>query len=174
MNEKYDLIMSRRSIKKYKDTPVPQELLDAVLKAGTYAPTAANKMSPLIVSVENKADRDALEVLNTTSVGRPAGTPFYGAPNVIVVFAERGNPNGVQDASLVMANLMHAANALGLGSCWINRAKESFNTDEGKALMVKWGLDPEKWEGVGNCILGYADMEPAPQTPRKEGYVVRV
>ena len=174
MNEKYESILARRSIKKYTDTPVPQELLDAVIKAGTYAPTASNKMSPLIISVENKDERDAVERLNSTSVGRAPGKTFYGAPNLIIVFAERGNPNSVQDASLVLANLMHAANALGLGSCWINRAKESFETEEGKALLVKWGVDPDKWVGVGNCILGYADGEPAPQSPRKDGYVVRV
>lgn len=173
MSTTYDDIMSRRSIKKYKDTPVPQEILDKILEAGTYAPTAAGKQSPIIVFVESKETRDKIEVLNSTSVGRPAGTPFYGAPHVAVVFAQKGNPNSVQDASLVSANIMHAAHALGIGSCWINRAKEAFETEEGKKLMTEWGLDPEAWVGVSNMILGYADADPKP-IPRKENYIIKV
>lgn len=173
MSTTYEDILSRRSIKKYKNIPVPEEIIDKILEAGTYAPTAGGRQSPLIVLVENKEDKDELERLNTVSVGRPAGTPFYGAPHVAVVFAARGNGNGVQDASLVMGNLMHAAHALGIGSCWINRAKETFDTEEGKALMVKWGLNPDEWEGVGNCILGYADHDPKP-IARKEGYIVKI
>lgn len=173
MSTTYEDIMSRRSIKKYKDTPVPQEILDKILEAGTYAPTAGGKQSPLIVLIESKETRDKLEELNCTAVGRPAGSTFYGAPHVAVVFAQKGNPNGVQDASLVSANIMHAAHALGIGSCWINRAKEAFETEEGRALMVKWGLDPDAWEGVSNMILGYADIEPK-AIPRKENYIIKV
>ena len=101
--------------------------------------------------------------------------PFYGAPTAVLVLGEKNNPNGVQDASLVMGNLLLAASGIGLGSCWINRAKETFETSEGKALLAKWGLDPEKYIGVGYCILGY----PAPNgtrtpSPRKAGYVLHV
>jgi nitroreductase len=168
----YEEILNRRSIRKYKDTPVEQEIIDKILVAGTYAATAKGDQSPIIVSIENKEDRDAIEVINMTSVGRPAGTPFYGAPYVAVVFAEKGNPNSVQDASLVMGNMMQAAYSLGVGSCWINRAKESFETEEGKALMKKWGLDPEAWVGVANLILGYADQEPVAKE-RKPDYIIR-
>ena len=173
MSTTYEDIMSRRSIKKYRPDPVPQEILDKILEAGTYAATAGGKQSPVIVFIESKETRDKVEELNCTSVGRPAGPAFYGAPHVAVVFAERGNGNSVQDASLVSANIMHAAHALGIGSCWINRAKESFETEEGKALMKEWGLDPEKYVGVSNMIMGYADTDPKP-APRKENYIVKV
>ena len=107
--------------------------------------------------------------LNAAAWGKADFDPFFGAPTVVVVFAEAGNPNGVQDASLVMGNMLNAAHAMGLGSCWINRAREGFEMPEGRALLEKWGVEGD-WVGVGNCILGYADgPEPQP-IARKEGY----
>lgn len=99
--------------------------------------------------------------------------PFYGAPTVVAVFADSRRETCVEDGSLVMGNLMNAAFSLGVDSCWIHRAREVFQTKEGKALMKKWGLG-EEYIGIGNCILGYGD-KPLPQAkPRKEGFVIRV
>ena len=140
-----------------------------MLGAGTYAPTARGAQSPLIVAVQNAQDIALMSRLNAAVWGKADFDPFFGAPTVVVVFAEAGNPNGVQDASLVMGNMLNAAHAIGLGSCWINRAREVFEMPEGKALLEKWGVEGD-WVGVGNCILGYADgPEPQP-IARKEGY----
>ena len=155
-------LLTRRSIRKYKAAQISEAELDTVLFAGTYAPTAKGTQSPLIVAVQNAEDISLMSRLNARVWGNEAIDPFYGAPTVVVVFAEGGNPNGVQDASLVMGNLMNAAHAVGLGSCWINRARETFELPEGKALLGKWGVSGD-WIGVGNCILGYPDCAaPAP------------
>ena len=98
--------------------------------------------------------------------------PFYGAPCVIVVLADPERYTWVEDASLVMGNLMNAAHAVGLGSCWIHRARQMFDSEDGKALLKKWGL-PETLRGVGNCILGYSEEEPNPK-PRKEGRIIKI
>lgn len=165
-------LLERRSIRKYKAEQITDEELEAVLKAGIYAPTAMGKQSPLIVAVQNAEDIAEMSRLNGQIWGGSAD-PFYGAPTVVIVFAEPGNPNGVQDASLVLGNLMNAAHAIGLGSCWINRARQTFELPEGKALMKKWGIS-EDWVGVGNCILGYPDCELPTPKARKEDYIVIV
>lgn len=162
-------LLERRSIRKYESRQIADGELLAVLEAGTYAPTAKGTQSPLMVAVQDPADVALMSRLNAAVWGREDFDPFYGAPTVVVVFAQAGNPNGVQDASLVLGNLMNAAHALGLGSCWINRAMETFEMPEGKALLKKWGVEGD-WVGVGNCILGYAAQEaPAPK-PRRAGY----
>lgn len=165
----YDLT-HRRAIRRYKDTPVPRALLDKVLEAGEYAPTARGSQRACIVAVTNRAERDMVEELNRQILGMPDATPFYGAPVVIVVFADMTWPMGVRDGTLIMGNLLNAAQAVGLGSCWIDRAEPAFQTEQGRALMKKWGV-PEGYEGVGHCILGYADDAPQP-APRHEGYVI--
>ena len=165
-------IISRRSIRKYKAEQVPDDKLEAVLTAGTYAPTAMGRQSPLIVAVQSSADAAEVRRINALVAGTD-GDPFYGAPTIILVFAERGNPNGIQDASLVLGNMMNAAYAEGLGSCWINRIKESFELPEGKALLEKWGID-DVWDGVGSCALGYADCDLPTAKARKEGYVIKI
>lgn len=173
MRTTIDDLISRRSIRKYNPQQITQQELDTVLMAGTYAPTALNLQSPLIVAVQDKQTRDLISRLNGSVFPlERGGDPFYGAPTVIVVFADGEFKNGVKDASLVMGNLLNAAHAIGLGSCWIDRAYEVFQTEEGKALKKKWGV-PEKYIGVGNCILGYADQEVVTQ-PRKEGYIIKV
>lgn len=161
-------LLERRSIRNYRPEQITDAELEAVLNAGTYAATARGSQSPLMVAVQNPEDIAVLSRLNAAVWGRDI-EPFYGAPTVVVVFAKAGDPNGVQDASLVMGNLMNAAHAIGLGSCWINRAKEVFELPEGKAFLEKWGVTGD-WVGVGNCILGYPQGEaPAPR-PRKDGY----
>lgn len=162
-------LLTRRSIRKYKPDMLPREVIDRIAEAGTYAPTGKNQQSPIIIAVTNKALRDRMAQMNAEVLGIDSD-PFYGAPVVLVVLAERSNPNHVYDGSLVMANLMLAAHALGVGSCWINRAREVFDTDEGKTILADLGIEGD-YEGVGNCILGYADGPAPTAKPRKENYV---
>ena len=169
MNEAMKNLLTRRSVRKYKPEQITDEELRAVLEAGTYAPTARGTQSPLIVAVQNAEDIALMSRLNAAVWGRADFDPFFGAPTVVVVFAQAGNVNGVQDASLVMGNLLNAAHALGLGSCWINRIRETFERPDGQALLKKWGVEGE-WTGVGSCILGYPEgPEPSP-AERKPGY----
>ena len=162
-------LLTRRSIRKYKSDMLPREVIEKIIEAGTYAPTGKNQQSPIIVAVTNKALRDRMSALNAAVLGMDSD-PFYGAPVVLVVLAERSNPNHVYDGSLVMGNLMLAAHAMGVGSCWINRAREVFDSDEGKAILCDLGIEGD-YEGVGNCILGYADCEQPQARPRKENWV---
>ena len=162
-------LLTRRSIRKYKPDMLPREVIEKIIEAGTYAPTGKNQQSPIIVAVTNKALRDRMSALTAAVLGMDSD-PFYGAPVVLVVLAERSNPNHVYDGSLVMGNLMLAAHAMGVGSCWINRAREVFDSDEGKAILRDLGIEGD-YEGVGNCILGYADCEQPQARPRKENWV---
>ena len=180
MNEIIENIISRRSVKSYKNVMPPMPLIEEICKAGTYAPTGMGAQSPIIIAVTNKEMRDRLSRINlqivtnnnlTTSSGH--SDPFYGAPCVLVVLAETSRGTRVYDGSLVMANLMLAAHSLGLGSCWIHRAKETFETEEGKEILKSLGIEGE-YEGIGNCIIGYEDLPPKVQKPRKEGYVTFV
>ena len=171
MNETMQTLLSRRSTKAYLDTQVPEEILDQVLQAGLYAPTGRNNQDVICVAVTDQLIRDQLSRMNAEILGTKAD-PFYGAPCVIVVLAESTGTTWVEDGSLVLGNMMNAAQALGLGSCWIHRARQMFDSDEGKALLKAWGL-PETMRGVGNCVLGYPAAEPA-QKPRKEGRIVKV
>ena len=149
--------------------------MNAVLEAGTWAPTGMGRQSPVIVCIQNKADRDTLSKMNAAAMGGN-GDPFYGAPCVAVVLVDKTIPTCVEDGSLVMGNMLNAAESVGLSACWIHRAKEMFETAEGQALLKKWGVpNAENLRGVGNCILGYAAEggKKAP-APRKENYVVLV
>lgn len=173
MNQALQNILTRRSIRRYSPRQVSDAELDAVLEAGTYAPTAVGTQSPLIVAVQDPADIALMSRLNAAAWGKDID-PFYGAPTAVVVFADSRKLCGLQDASLVLGNLMHAAHAVGLGSCWINRAKETFEAPEGKALLTKWGITEDFWVGVGTCILGYAEGEAPTPKPRKPGYIIKV
>lgn len=168
MNEN---LKNRRSIRKYKPEQVSEELLDAVLEAGLYAASGMNTQKAVMVAVRDKETRDQLSRMNAAVMGTDRD-PFYGAPCVIVVLADSERYTWVEDGSLVMGNLMQAAYDLGLGSCWIHRARQMFDSEEGKELLKKWGL-PERLQGVGNCILGYPDEAPAAK-PRLEGRIVKV
>lgn len=167
-----DFLKQRRSIRSYEPRQIPEALLDQILEAGTYAPTGMNRQSPVIVAIQNPEIIRMIEKENAAVMGRTDGNPFYGAPTVVVVFADSRCITGFEDACLVMGNLLNAAHCLGIGSCWIHRAKEVFQTETGKALMKTWGLD-EHYYGVGNCILGYAAEAPATR-PRKENYIIKV
>ncbi len=171
MSNAMENMLTRRSIRQYKPDMVPKDVLDRVIKAGTYAATGMGKQSPVILAVINQAVRDELSKLNAGIMGRDDGfDPFYGAPVVLIVLADKARPTFLYDGSLVMGNLMLAAHDEGLGSCWIHRAKETFELPEGKALLKSVGLTGD-YEGIGHCILGYA-AGPEPQAaPRKDSYV---
>ena len=164
-------LLERRSIRKYKENQVPDELLDQVLEAGLYAPTGMNRQNVVMVAVRDKETRDQLMRMNAAVMGTQ-NDPFYGAPCVIVVLGDAETYPVVENGSLVLGNLMNAAHALGLGSCWIHRAKQMFETEEGKELLRSWGLK-DTLVGVGNCILGYPDEAPEAR-PRLEGRIVKI
>ena len=162
----------RRSIKLYLPEQIKKEELDTVLEAGIYAANGRGLQSAKIVVVQDKETRDLLSRLNAQVMGTDID-PFYGAPTVLIVFADSESHTYLEDGSLVMGNLMLGAYAVGLGSCWIHRAKEVFEMPEGKELMEKWGLD-EKYKGVGHCILGYIKGDMPKAKPRKADYILRV
>lgn len=169
-----ECMLTRRSVKSYKDTPVAKELIEKIVEAGTYAPTGRNAQAPIILAVRNKAVRDELSKINAKILGAPEGSdPFYNAPVVLVVLAAKERNTRVYDGSSVMQNLQLAAHALGLGACWIHRAKETFELPEGKALLAKLGVEGE-YEGVGNCVIGYLDGEYPATRARKEKWVYYV
>lgn len=171
MNEVIKNLTERRSIRAYKNEPIPENLLDEILRAGTYAPTGRNMQAPIIIAVTNKDLRDRLSKINASVMGAD-NDPFYGAPVVLVVLAKKSVPTYLYDGSLVMGNLMNAAHSLGIASCWIHRAKETFESSEGKKILKELGIEDE-YEGIGNCILGYADCPTPPTRQRKEGYVIK-
>lgn len=165
MNETLKVLKERRSVRKYKAEQIRDEELNAILEAGTWAPSAKGLQTSVMVVVQDPETIAWMSKLNAEIQGNPGTDPFYGAPTVVVVLGDGEKLNWLQDGSLVMGNLMTAAAALGLGSCWINRAMELFDRPEGKELLKKWGL-PETYRGVGNCILGYVEGDlPAPQAP---------
>lgn len=163
------LIQTRRSCRSYRPEQIADEQLEAILQAGTYAPSAMGAQSPYIVAVQNPGQIAQLSAMNARVMNTSAD-PYYGAPTLVLVFAPQEAKNAVQDASCVLENMMLAAHALGVGSCWINREREMFATEEGLALMKQWGL-PEGLCGVGALSLGYPAAEPSPRKPRKEDYV---
>ena len=171
MNETIKTLQSRCSAKNYTDRQVPDELLDIILETGLYAPCGLNNQQVYAVAVRDKETRDLLSKINA-EIMEVETDPFYGAPCVIVVLADPDMPTWIDDGSLVLGNMLNAAHALGLGSCWVNRARQTFDRPEGKALLEKWGL-PERYRGVGNCILGYADEEPALKD-RLDGRIIKV
>lgn len=149
---------------------IPEETMNTIIEAGTYAATGMGMQSPIIIAVTNKKVRDELSALNAKIMGKDEDfDPFYGAPVVLIVLADKSRPTYIYDGTLVMGNLMNAAHDQGIGSCWIHRAKEEFEGDYGKEMLAKLGIEGD-YEGIGHCVLGYADQEPEAK-PRKENYV---
>lgn len=171
MNITVKTLIDRCSTKRFLDTQVPDDLLDQVLEAGLHAASGMNRQQTVMVAVRDKETRDALERMNSHFRGDGTDT-FYGAPCVIVVLAQPEGNTWVEDGALVMGNLLNAATAVGLGSCWIHRARETFACPEGKALLRKWGL-PETMCGIGNCVLGYPEGAPV-RKPRREGRILKI
>ena len=174
MNDVIKALKERRSCRNYLPEMVPDLLINEVLEAGTYAATGMGKQSPIIISVTNKEVRDALSKQNAYFLGaRDDIDPFYGAPIVIAVLADRKIGTAVYDGSLVIGNMMLAAHSLGLGSCWIHRAKEIFDTDEGKKILEGLGITGD-YEGVGFMILGFPEDENKPAAKRKPDYIYHI
>ena len=171
MNETLMVLENRRSCRKFKSDAIAEEDLDAIIKAGTYAATGMGKQSPIIIAVKDKILRDELSKENAKIAGAPEGfDPFYGAPVILIVLADKDVVTHVYDGSLVMGNLMNAAESLGIGSIWIHRAKEEFESDFGKNILKKLGIEGD-FEGIGHCALGYAEEPAKPAAPRKDNYV---
>lgn len=172
MNEILNNMKTRRSIRKYKDEMIPDEIIDQIIEAGTYAASGRNHQASIIIAVKDQTVRNQLSKLNAQVMGVDSD-PFYGAPVVLVVLAKKDWPTHVYDGSLVMGNLMLAAHSLNVGSCWIHRAKEVFEMDEGKEILKSLGIEDE-YEGIGNCILGYVDGDMPEAAPRKDNYVYKI
>ena len=157
MNETIKTLSDRRSIRSYSDKSVSKEIIDEILKAGLYAPTGRNSRDTLFLVVTNKELRDKLSALNAAVMGADSD-PFYGAQTLIVVFADSTRHTYIEDGSLAMGNLMNAAFSLGVDSCWIHRAREVFESDEGRVIARSLGI-PDNYVGIGNCILGYRNCD---------------
>lgn len=174
MNDTLKVLETRRSCRNFKPDMIPEETLEQIVRAGTYAPTGMGKQSPIILAVTNKELRDQFSEENRKIMGAPVGMdPFYGAPVILVVLANKAVPTHVYDGSLVMGNLMNAAESLGVASIWIHRAKEEFESDFGKKILADLGIQGE-YEGIGHCALGYAAELAKEATARKENYVYYV
>lgn len=173
MEETIKDLKERRSIRKYQDRQIEEADLQKILEAGMYAPTGMGMQSPLMVVVQDRDTIAKLSKMNAKIFGNENMDTFYGAPTVIVVLADKNRPTYIEDGSLVMGNLMNAAHALGLGSCWIHRAKQEFESEEGKELLRQWGIEGD-YAGIGHCIIGYPDGAIPEAKPRKENYIYRV
>lgn len=168
MSSVLEKMKTRRSIRKFKPDMVPQELLDQIIEAGIYAASGKNRQDSIIIQVTDRKLRDEIMRMNCEIGGWQEGfDPFYGAPAMLIVLTRKDNPNRVYDGSLVMGNLMLAAHELGIGSCWIHRAKQEFETEWGKELLKSLGIE-EEYEGIGHCALGYVDGEYPKELARKE------
>ena len=172
MNETMQTILSRRSCRSYKPEQIREEDLQQILQAGMYAATGRGLQPVKIVVVQEPETIAQLRRMNAEIMG-VSTDPFYGAPTICVILADTDTYTWVEDGSLVLGNMMLAAEAVGAASCWINRARQEFDSPEGKELLKKWGI-PDRFRGVGHCILGYAAEEPAPAKPRKADFIHRV
>lgn len=164
MNEAYKNLIERRSIRKYNNTKVSHDLIEQIVRAGQFAPSGMNRQIYAFVVVEDEELVARLSKMNADAMNS-SSDPFYGAKSLIIVFADTNAPTYLYDGALAMGNLMNAANALGVDSCWIHRAKEVFETSEGKEMKKTWGL-PESYEGIGHCIFGYREEEPGERAQR--------
>ena len=170
MNETLKVLETRRSCRNFDpDKMISEEDLHAIIKAGTYAPTGMGKQSPIIIAVTNKEMRDKISKENAKIMGTDSD-PFYGAPVILIVLANKESRTYQYDGSLVMGNLLNAAESLGLGGIWIHRAKEEFESDFGKKILADLGIEGD-YEGIGHCALGYAAEPAKAPAPRKDNYV---
>lgn len=165
--ELLEIIKNKRSCKKFLSTPVEQEKLDKIIEAGVYASSGMNQQSPIIIQITNKEIIDKLEAVNASVAGwRHGSHPFYNAPVVLLVASKKIIHTTTYDGSLVCGNMLLEAYDLGLGACWIHRAKESLEDKVGKEIFEDLGLDANEYEGIANIVVGYPDPEYKP--PFKE------
>lgn len=172
MNETIKNLVERRSVRSYSSKQITKEELHAILEAGSFAPSAMNRQPVIMVAVQKPEIRDRLSKLNAAVMGSDID-PFYGAPTVVVVLADRTVSTYLYDGSLTMGNLMNGAHGVGVDSCWVHRAKEVFDSEDGKALLKEWGIQGD-YEGIGHCILGYGVKEYPRAMPRKKNGIVYV
>ncbi len=172
MAETLTTLKTRRSCRAYKPELIGEDKLNAIIEAGTYAATGMGRQSPIIIAVTDRAMRDRLSRMNAAVMGVDSD-PFYGAPELLIVLADRSMPTYIYDGSLVMGNMMNAAADLGVASCWIHRAKEEFDSPEGKAILKDLGIEGD-YEGIGHVIIGYADGDIPEKKPLKEGRTYRI
>lgn len=171
MNEIIKAMEERRSIRKFKSEMPRKDDLEQIVEAGLYAANGRGRQATITVAVTNKELRDKLSTINCKIGGWEEGfDPFYGAPAILIVLAEKDWGNRVYDGSLVMGNMMLAAHSLGLGSIWIHRAKEEFEMPECQQLLRELGVEGE-WEGIGHCAVGYIDGEIPQAADRRDGRV---
>ena len=171
MNEVTKILCERRSIRKFKPNQIPRDVLDEILKCGTFAPNGKSKQSAKMVVVQNHDLIEEIAKVNGSFVNKVGLNPFYNAPTLIIVFADKNISTYIEDGCAVISNLINAAFSLGVDSCWVHRAKETFETEFGKKLLDKWGIT-EEYVGIGNVVLGYRDMILPPAMPRKEDYII--
>ncbi len=172
MNNALQALLERRSVRAYEPGQITEEELQSVLSAGLAAPSAINRQPTVLLVVQDKKTIEMLSKLNAAVMGKDID-PFYGAPTVIVVLADRNVPTYIEDGSLVLGNLMNAAQAVGLGSCWINRAREVFEMPEAREILREKGIGDE-YIGVGHCVLGYAKGALPAAHPVRGGRVFRI
>ncbi len=174
MTDILDVIKSRQSVRRFTPTMVSDDAMAKIIEAGLYAASGMNRQSTIIIEVTDRTMRDRISEMNRKIGGWAEGfDPFYGAPSMLIVLADKNCPTGIYDGSLVMGNIMLEAHSLGIDSCWIHRAKEEFESEEGKAILKSLGIDGE-WTGIGHCALGYREGGlPAPH-PRKPGRVFHI
>lgn len=170
MNQSIQNLLTRRSVRAYTDRMPSKEDIDTICRAGLYAATGMGTQSPIIIAVTQKSMRDRMSKLNA-QVMNTETDPFYGAPVVLVVLVDKNAAvTPVEDGSLMLGNMLNAAHALGLGSCWINRAREVFDSPEGKSILRELGIEGD-WLGIGNCIVGYSANPEPPARQRKENRI---
>ena len=170
MNETIQTLKDRRSVRNFTDKPVDRELIEKIIDAGIWAPSGKGAQAPIVLAVTNRELRDRLSAMNAAVMGKEGFDPFYGGPGVLVVLADRSVPTYVYDGVLTMGNMMNAAASLGVDSIWIHRAKEEFDSAEGKAILAEYGIEGD-YEGIGHCVLGYAEKAPGAGAARKDGRV---
>lgn len=172
MNEVVKCIVERRSIRKYKADQVSEEQLREILEAGKYTASGMGRQPVKFVVIQDADTIAQLSKMNAAVMGADID-PFYGAPTVILVLSDKSAGTYFEDGCLALGNLMNAAHAVGVDSCWIHRAKEVFESGEGKALLAKWGIEGD-YQAIGHCILGYRDCEYPKPAARKDDMVVRI
>jgi nitroreductase len=172
MNETLKTLMNRRSIRNYKEEQIKDEELKIVLEAGMYAPSGGNQQSALFIVVQDKEVLKKIDAMNAAIIGKDTH-PYYGAPTVILVLADKTKATPLEDASIALGNMFNAAASIGLGSCWVHRAKQMFESEEGKTLLKEYGIEGD-YIGVGACTLGYPDCPIPEAAPRKENFVVYI
>ncbi len=171
MNEVTKVLKERRCIRSFLDKDIPEDVLNEILECGTYAPSGKNMQSATIVVVKDKTLIAKISQVNGSFINKAGLDPFYQAPVLVIVFANKNIATYRDDGAAVIMNMMNAAYSLGVDSCWIYRARETFSTDFGKELMKKWGLNDD-YEGIGNVVLGYRSGNLPPAAPRKENYII--